>query len=65
MRNGAWTPRGRVQEVRLAAKGLTAADLMGALAPVLTLPAHPLALPLTREAWRQQHLRAMVPGPWM
>jgi len=45
---------------RLAVQGLTVADLMGELAPVVTLPAYQLALPFTREAWRQLELARCV-----
>jgi transposase-like protein len=54
-------PGGGTEEVRFAVKGLTVADLMGEGAAVLALPAHQLALPLTRTAWRQHELAQMMP----
>ena len=45
---------------RFAVQGLTVAELMGELAPVLTLPAYQLALPFTRETWRQLELARCV-----
>ncbi len=38
---------------RLAALGLTKEVLMGELDPLLSVPAYQLALPFSREAWRQ------------
>jgi hypothetical protein len=49
-------PAGTVQATRFAVKGLTKEALMGELAQVLALPAYQLALPFTREAWRQLEL---------
>jgi transposase len=49
-------PAGTVQPTRFAVKGLTKEALMGDLAQVLALPAYQLALPFTREAWRQLEL---------
>ena len=45
----------------LPPKGLTARDLMGEAAPILTLPAMQLALPFTPADWRQLQL-ATWPG---
>ena len=47
---------GSAEARRLAIQGLTVADLMGELAPVLSLPAYQLALPFSHEAWRQLEL---------
>ncbi len=58
-------PGGGAEVVRLPAKGLSRADLTGELSQVLALPAHQLALPLTREAWRHQQLSAMTTGTWL
>jgi len=44
------------QEIRLAAQGLTKADLMGELGPLIALPAYQLALPFSRTAWREMTL---------
>jgi hypothetical protein len=41
------------QNIRLAAQGLTKAALMGELSPLVALPAHQLALPFSRSAWRE------------
>jgi len=49
-------PAGTDHPTRFAVKGLTKAALMGDLALVLALPAYQLALPFTREAWRQLEL---------
>jgi hypothetical protein len=38
------------QEIRLVAQGLTKADLMGELGPLIALPAYQLALPFSRTA---------------
>lgn len=53
-------PEGAEQPIRVKAQGLTKVDLMGELAPVLTLPVHQLALPFTREDWRRLTLIHMV-----
>lgn len=42
--------------VRLLAKGLTKEALMGELDPLLSLPAYQLALPFSRQAWREMTL---------
>jgi transposase-like protein len=44
------------REVRFAAQGLTKADLMGELDPLIALPAYQLALPFSRDAWREMTL---------
>ena len=44
------------QEIRCAAQGLTKADLMGELGPLIALPAYQLALPFSRDAWREMTL---------
>ena len=64
-RNLVARPGGGPAEIRFAAKGVSVADLMGELAQVLALPAHQLALPLTREAWCQHQLTALVSGTSM
>jgi len=48
--------------VRLAAQGLTKADLMGELGPLIALPAHQLALPFSRAAWREMMLCDSLTG---
>jgi transposase InsO family protein len=49
-------PAGTEQPIRFAVKGLSKEALMGDLAQLLALPAYQLALPFTREAWRQLEL---------
>ena len=44
------------EEIRFPIEGLTKSDLMGELAPLLTLPMYQLALPFTPEAWREMML---------
>ncbi len=46
-------PEGSEEFVRVPARGLTKAELMGELAAMQALPAYQLALPFSREAWRQ------------
>jgi transposase InsO family protein/transposase-like protein len=46
-------PEGSEELVRVPARGLTKAELMGELAALQALPAYQLALPFSREAWRQ------------
>ncbi len=46
-------PEGGEETVRVPAQGLTKAELMGELAAMQALPVYQLALPFTREAWRQ------------
>jgi hypothetical protein len=41
------------QEIRLAVRGLTKAELMGELSPLVALPAYQLALPFSRSTWRE------------
>jgi transposase len=43
-------------ETRFPIQGLTKLDLMGELAPMVTLPVYQLALPFTLEAWREMML---------
>ena len=50
------------QEIRLAAQGLTKADLMGELGPLIALPAYQLALPFPRAAWREMMLCDSLTG---
>jgi len=50
------------QEIRLAAQGLTKADLMGELGPLIALPAYQLALPFSRTAWREMMLCDSLTG---
>jgi hypothetical protein len=47
---------------RFAAKGLTKTDLMGELAPLARLPLYQLALPFSRQAWREMELTRMMGG---
>lgn len=50
-------------EVRhFAAKGLTKTDLMGELTPFARLPVYQLALPFSRQAWREMELSRMMGG---
>jgi hypothetical protein len=44
------------REIRFAAQGLTKADLMGELGPLIALHAYQLALPFSRAAWREMML---------
>jgi len=44
---------GSEELVRVPAQGLTKAELMGELAAMQALPTYQLALPFSREAWRQ------------
>src|SRR5258708_27330492 len=46
-------PEGSEELVRVPAQGLTKAELMGELAAMQALPAYQVALPFSREAWRQ------------
>ena len=46
-------PEGSEDLVQVPAQGLTKAELMGELAAMQALPAYQLALPFSREAWRQ------------
>jgi hypothetical protein len=49
-------PEKGTQPFRLAAKGLSKQTLMGELDPLTTLPVYQLALPWSRQAWREQVL---------
>ena len=44
------------------AKGLTKTNLMGELAPFARMPAYQLALPFSRQAWREMELSRMLRG---
>jgi hypothetical protein len=46
-------PEKEAQLFRLAAKGLSKETLMGELDPLTTIPAYQLALPWSRQAWRE------------
>ena len=50
------------QEICLAAQGLTKANLMGELGPLIALPAYQLALPFSRTAWREMMLCESLTG---
>ena len=41
------------QTIRFLCQGLSKADLMGDLNPLITLPAYQLELPFSRAAWRE------------
>ena len=47
---------------RFAAKGITKMDLMGELDPFSRMPSYQLALPLSMETWRKNHLAQLVRG---
>jgi transposase len=49
-------PAGTLQTYRFAVRGLTGAELMGELDPLVRLPNYQLALPFSRAAWRQLEL---------
>ena len=49
-------PEKTTQTFRLAAKGLTQEALMGELDPLTAIPAYQLALPFSRQAWREMML---------
>ncbi|MFL5699241.1 MAG: hypothetical protein ACJ797_19335 [Ktedonobacteraceae bacterium] len=46
-------PEGSEETIRLAAQGVSKAELMGELAVLQALPIYQLALPFSLEAWRQ------------
>jgi DNA-binding CsgD family transcriptional regulator len=50
------------QEVRLPARGLTKADLMAELQPLVALPAYQLALPFSPSTWRELMLSTALTG---
>jgi hypothetical protein len=51
------------QEARnFAAKGLTKTDLMGELVPFMRMPVYQLALPFSRQTWREMELSRMMRG---
>ena len=49
-------PEKTTQTFRLAAQGLTQEALMGELDPLTSIPAYQLALPFSRQAWREMML---------
>ena len=49
-------PEKAAQPFRLAAKGLSKETLMGELDPLTTIPAYQLALPWSRQTWRENVL---------
>lgn len=49
-------PEKETQPFRLLAKGLSKETLMGELDPLTTIPAYQLALPWSRQAWRESVL---------
>lgn len=49
-------PEKRVQPFRLTAKGLSRETLMGELDPLTAIPMYQLALPWSRQAWRESVL---------
>jgi transposase len=49
-------PEKTTQPIRLPAKGLTQEALMGELDPLMTIPVYQLALPLSRQTWREMML---------
>jgi hypothetical protein len=49
-------PEKAVQPFRLTAKGLSKETLMGELDPLTTIPAYQLALPWSRQTWRENVL---------
>ena len=60
---------GSEETIRIAAQGLTKAELMGELAVLKVLPNYQLALPFSLEAWRQleyaNHLIGKTLGKWI
>lgn len=50
------------QEIRLPARGLAKADLMGELGPLVALPAYQLALPFSPSTWREILLCTALTG---
>lgn len=50
------------EQIHLPIQGLTESNLMGELAPLVTLPVYQLALPFTPEAWREIMLCADLTG---
>jgi hypothetical protein len=50
------------EQIRFPIQGLTESNLMGELAPLVTLPIYQLALPFTPEAWREIMLCADLTG---
>lgn len=50
------------EQIHLPIQGLTESNLMGELAPLVTLPMYQLALPFTPKAWREIMLCADLTG---
>ena len=50
------------QNIRFSCQGLTKADLMGELNPLVTLPKYQLELPFSRAAWREIMLCSDLTG---
>lgn len=50
------------EQILFPIQGLTESNLMGELAPLVTLPVYQLALPFTPEAWREIMLCADLTG---
>ena len=55
------SPDGR-PPIRLPLRGVSKADLMGELYPLVTIPAYQLALPISPSAWREMTLAAAMRG---
>jgi transposase len=49
-------------EIRFSIQGLNKSNLMGELAPMVTLPVYQLALPFTPESWREMMLCGDLTG---
>ncbi len=55
-------PQTSPEPFRLAAKGLTKEALIGELDPLLSFPGYQLALPFSRQAWREMSLCQSLTG---
>ena len=55
-------PETSPEPFRLAAKGLTKEALIGELDPLVSIPAYQLALPFSRQAWREMTLCQSLTG---
>lgn len=55
-------PEKETEPFRLTIRGLTKEILMGELDPLLSIPAYQLALPFSRQAWRELLLCNQMPG---
>jgi len=55
-------PETQSQSFRLALQGLTKENLLGELDPLTSIPAYQLALPFSRQDWRQVMLSQDLPG---